>query len=66
MGRRKEDSPEPEYAFYDGDEFIDLGTKEQLQKKWGLAAKTLTYMAAPVARKRGLKRLLYRIEEDDE
>jgi hypothetical protein len=63
MGRKKQ-----VYALYKGDEFIDLGTIEELAKKEGIKPKTMSYFSKP-AYKRKFKddrnrKVLIKIEGD--
>ena len=47
MGRHKS-----VYAIYKGDDFIDLGTAEELSKKLGVKVNTIRYMATKAHHKR--------------
>lgn len=40
------------YALYHGEDFIDLGTKEELAKSTGISKKTLSFYATKTYRKR--------------
>lgn len=40
------------YAVYKGDEFIDLGTKEELAKKLGCKPESIAFMTTPCYKKR--------------
>ncbi|WP_265488074.1 hypothetical protein [Lactobacillus sp. PV034] len=53
-----------EYAMYNGDKFIDLGTIDYLSEKYKIKKTTLRCYATPSRHKGGRKKLLYRIEED--
>ncbi|MGL4774513.1 MAG: hypothetical protein ACRC2K_13210 [Clostridium sp.] len=52
-----------EYAFYRGDEFVDIGTYKELSKKLGIKIETLQFYATSTYRKRMEKRgaINYRI-----
>lgn len=41
-----------EYALYKGDEFIDLGTIEELAERMGVAPKTIRYYQTPIYKKK--------------
>ena len=42
-----------EYALYKGDEFIDLGTIEELAERMGVTPNTIKYYQTPIYKKRG-------------
>ena len=48
MGRKKQ-----EYALYKGDEFIDLGTIEEIAKRLKVAPKTVRYFSTPAYKRKG-------------
>lgn len=56
-----------EYAIYDGDTFVDLGTAEYLAKKLNIRRKTITYFCTPSYLKRikddPYKRRVIKIED---
>ncbi len=56
------------YAIYKGDEFLDLGTLEELSNKFGISRKSLQWMKSPIAMKRfnGSKNGLIVIKIDDD
>ena len=58
------------YAIYKGDDFVDLGTLEELSKNIGILKKTLQFMKSPSYKKRMKKydrfMMIYKIEEDGE
>lgn len=41
-----------EYAIYKGDEFLDLGTVEELSKKFNVKKETISFWASPSNLKR--------------
>ena len=45
-------SKENIYAVYKGDEFIDLGTKNELAKKLNIKPKSIGFMTTPSYKKR--------------
>ena len=47
MGRKKQ-----EYALYKGDEFIDLGTIQEIAKREGVKPKTILYYKTPAYKKK--------------
>lgn len=57
------------YALYRGDDFVDIGTADQLAGKLGCKAETIRFYAAPSYRarlKEGSKSLIaVRIEEEE-
>lgn len=60
------------YALYKGDEFLNLGTKEELAKWLGVRVKTISYYAAPAWRKKieakvnsGKAYIVVKIEEEE-
>lgn len=62
MGRRKKT-----YAFYKGDEFIDLGTMDELLERLKLAKSTMIWYGTKTARNRkGNRKYLIEIPEDEE
>ena len=59
------------YALYDGDEFLDLGTKFYLAEKFGFKPTYIAFLGTPHARKyfeeKGGKGLTaIKVEDDDE
>lgn len=57
------------YALYHGDDFIDLGTAEELSERNGVQADTIRYYATQkhkTTRWNGTGYVVIRIEEDDE
>lgn len=44
------------YAAYKGDEFIDLGTKEELAKRLGCKPKSITFMTTPTYKKKNQRK----------
>ena len=40
------------YALYKGDEFIDLGTKKELAKKYNIKEHTIVFYASPAYKRR--------------
>jgi len=40
------------YALYRGDEFIDLGTAEELARKRGVSKNTIIFISSPTYKKR--------------
>lgn len=40
------------YAIYKGDEFLDLGTTEEMAKKFNVKKETITFWASPAHKKR--------------
>ena len=68
MGRHR--AKRREYAAYQGDRFIDLGTAEQLATSLGITPATVEWRASPSGQKRALKynmqgRIIIKIEEED-
>lgn len=58
------------YAYYQGEKFIDLGTKEYLAKLLGVSTKTIQFYATPTYKKRNKGKtdtnvVVIRIEDDD-
>ncbi len=49
MGRKKQNRV---YAAYRGEEFLDIGTVEYLQEKYGYTKSTLEFSKNPIAKKR--------------
>ena len=46
-----------EYALYRGDEFVDIGTADVLSNRYGIAIKTIQWLASSTeARKRNIER----------
>lgn len=41
------------YVLYRGDEVIDIGTKEELAKRHGVSAETISFYASPTHKARG-------------
>lgn len=39
--------PPREYALYNGDEFIDIGTKKELSERYGLSVATIDWLSSP-------------------
>ena len=69
MGKRAR--KRAEYAAYQGDRFIDLGTAEHLAKSLGITPGAVQWRASPTGRARSLKagmngRIIIKIEEEDE
>lgn len=63
---------ETEFAFYRGDDFIDIGTRKELMEKYNLTPNTFAFYISPTAKKRAenKKRLdsgmvIERIEDDE-
>lgn len=58
-----------EYALYKGDEFIDLGTIEELAERMGVTPKTIRYYQTPNYKKKGKddsnRKVLIKIERDN-
>lgn len=58
-----------EYALYKGDEFIDLGTIEELAERMGVAPNTIRYYQTTIYKKRGKddsnRKVLIKIERDN-
>lgn len=55
---------EADYALYDGDRFVDLGTKKYLAAKMGIAVATVEFYASPSHKKSNPNGLgVYRIED---
>lgn len=48
MGRKKQ-----EYALYKGDEFIDLGTIEEIAKRLKVAPRTVRYFSTSAYKRKG-------------
>lgn len=44
--------PPREYALYRGDEFLDIGTKQELSKKYGLPVATIEWLSTPSGSRR--------------
>lgn len=40
------------YAVYDGDSFVDVGTKHELAERLGILADSVTFIASPAYKKR--------------
>lgn len=61
-----------EYAYYKGEEFITIGTLDELCKKFNVKRKTMLFYATPTYKKRGLgykskKRIsVVKLEDNDE
>ena len=41
-----------EYAIYKGDKFLDIGTAEELAKKFNVTANNIRFLSTPSAKKR--------------
>lgn len=54
------------YAIYKGDEFIDVGTADELAERHGVKVKTIQWMSSPAYHRRGTgdKLMVYKIEEE--
>lgn len=55
------------YAIYQGDKFLDLGTKEEMAEKFGIKPETVRFLASPAKRrrdKRNNQMIAERIEVD--
>jgi hypothetical protein len=66
MGRKNDQSI---HAIYSGDNFLDLGTLEELSERFNMKRKTLQWLKSPTAHKRmtGERNGMIVIEiEDDE
>lgn len=62
MARRKKT-----YAMYKGDEFVDLGTIDELSERLNLTKDTLYWYTSEIARNRkGNRKYLIEIPEDEE
>ncbi len=61
------DKSKQRYALYRGDEFIDVGTADELAERHGVRAETIRWMSTPAFHKRGSAKKLtaYKIEEDE-
>ena len=63
-------SREAVFALYRGDEFVDVGTKEELARKMGVKPSSISFMATPAYRRRNEgnenRLMAYRLEEDEE
>lgn len=57
-----------EYALYKGDEFVDLGTAEELAKRRNVTVTHIHYLNTPTHKKRRGEQALcaYKIEDDEE
>jgi len=55
------------YALYRGDEFVDVGTAEELAERHNIKPETVRWMSTPSYQKRGTedKLMAYKIEEDE-
>lgn len=53
------------YALYRGDEFVDVGTADEIAKRRGIKPESVKWMSTPSYRKRGREDKLtaYRIED---
>jgi hypothetical protein len=60
------DKSKQRYALYRGDEFIDVGTADELAERHGVRAETIRWMSTPSFHKRGSgeKLMAFKIEED--
>ena len=57
------------YSAYRGDEFVDVGTAEELAERLGMSVETVKWLSYPSAHKRaeGAVRLLtYEVDMEDE
>lgn len=56
------------YAFYDGDRFIDIGTIDELSKKYGYNKNTIGFYSSPTYFKRtnGNGKLLIELKDEEE
>lgn len=52
------------YAIYRGDEFIGVGTAEELAKIHGVKPETIQWLASSSARKRGMRTLAYKVGDE--
>jgi len=61
------DKAKQRYALYRGDEFIDVGTADELAERNGIKAATIRWMSTPAFHKRGSdeKLMAFKIEEDE-
>lgn len=41
-----------EYAIYQGDDFLDLGTAKEMAKKFNVKKETITFWASPANKRR--------------
>ena len=58
-----------QYALYHGDEFVDVGTADEISKHTGIALRTLMFYHTPAYRNITDERTSYRLidlEEDEE
>lgn len=55
------------YALYKGDEFLEIGTYEELAKYLGVSKRTIQFYLSPSNKKRdkGNKYVVVKLEEDD-
>lgn len=63
---------ETEFALYRGDNFIDIGTKQELMEAYGITPQYWAFYSSPTAKTRAEKRkynsngmIIERIEDDD-
>lgn len=63
---------ETEFALYRGDNFIDIGTRQELMETYGISPRYWTFYSSPSAKARAEKRkynsdgvVIERIEDDD-
>lgn len=57
-----------DYALYDGDKFIDIGTVGQLSKKYGIAKKSIKWWATKANKKRnksGKRTVAVKLTDED-
>lgn len=68
MRKKKQTNKTTEFAVYKGEEFIFVGTIDEIVEHTGYKRSTIEFMTHPVAKKRnkGNGIALYRIEEDEE
>lgn len=63
---------ETEFALYRGDNFVDIGTKQELMEMYNITSDEWSFCISPTAKKRAEKRkfltnamIIERIEDDD-
>lgn len=69
MGRKP-----AQYAIYQGEEFLDIGTVDQLAEKFEVRSETIRFWATPTHQKRmanedgsiGDRKVVIKLEEDEE
>lgn len=54
------------YAIYKGDEFLDLGTVEEMAKKFNVKKETITFWASPANKRRIKNKGKVAVRIDDE